>query len=153
MDLLLAKLISGPGMFHVETSVSYTTSLPGNVVYITARFKYEEVPTTFIIGDGKSYGGYFNGPLEGGFSYSYAMRSYSVGKSNQVGCDNKSKMLLFCTISFLHRFYLAPAQIYIFLLVSWSFLYNTTRSSHYCNTIVVRCNLKISASNLNCISL
>ena len=146
VDFLLAKVISGPGIFHIETPVSYTTSLPGNVVYITARFKFEEVPTTFVIGDGKSYGGYFNGPLEGGFAYSYALRSYSVSVSKQVGCAYIRKFLLFCTISFLHRFSLAPAQIYIFLSVSLSFLSNTTSSSYYCNAIV-RCNLAISTQD------
>jgi hypothetical protein len=77
------KLTSGTGLFH-GTPMNYTNSFAGTLFYITARFKYEEIPNTFIIGDEKWYGGYFNGPLERDFPYLYALRSYSVTKSNRI---------------------------------------------------------------------
>jgi hypothetical protein len=83
VDLLIVKLTSGTGLFH-GTPMNYTNSFAGTLFYITARFKYEEIPNTFIIGDEKWYGGYFNGPLERDFPYLYALRSYSVTKSNRI---------------------------------------------------------------------
>jgi hypothetical protein len=83
VDLLLVKLTSGTNLFH-GSPVNYTTSLLGNLLYIAARFKYKEIPSSFTIGDRKWYGGYFNGPLQKDFPYSYALRSYSTTKTNRV---------------------------------------------------------------------
>ena len=85
MDLLVAKMkANNSEIFDNETPDNYNASSPENTLYITARFNYSEVPEIFTIGDGKTYGDYYNGPLERGFMYFYALRSYSQTKDKKV---------------------------------------------------------------------
>ncbi|XP_013775548.1 receptor-type tyrosine-protein phosphatase epsilon-like [Limulus polyphemus] len=55
---------------HVRNMmVSYNSSEEGNLYYTTAKLQPEEIQTNFTIGDGQSYGGFFNAPLKTGENY------------------------------------------------------------------------------------
>ncbi|XP_076349495.1 receptor-type tyrosine-protein phosphatase mu-like isoform X2 [Tachypleus tridentatus] len=55
---------------HVRNMMSgYNSSEEGNLYYTTGKFKPEEVQHNFTVGDGKSYGGFFNAPLKTGENY------------------------------------------------------------------------------------
>ena len=75
-------------MEKVETvSKRSTSSLPDNIVgykeaiangdqyYLAARFEREQVPRKFVLGDGETYGGYNNAPLEPMTKYKVYVRA------------------------------------------------------------------------------
>ena len=85
IELLVAVLgsksnqsLSSSSVFNdVKPDMNYACHVPAlssGAVYIAASFQYDQLPTIFTLGDGRAYGGHFNGPLNSQTSYGYALR-------------------------------------------------------------------------------
>lgn len=88
VHVLVAKLPFGGRAadvdFDVPSPENYSTTIALNTPYIAAQFDYYSLPDTFIIGDSKMHGGYLNGPLQRGYVYASAVRSYTIRDHEQV---------------------------------------------------------------------
>ncbi|XP_062594902.1 receptor-type tyrosine-protein phosphatase F-like isoform X2 [Saccostrea cucullata] len=61
--------------FYADTMPS---SYPARNVYIAAKFKADQLPEEFTLGDGVEYGGFTNRPLEVDNTYRVFLRAYTV---------------------------------------------------------------------------
>ncbi|XP_056019779.1 receptor-type tyrosine-protein phosphatase F-like isoform X15 [Ostrea edulis] len=66
------------------TNTFYADPMPSNFparnVYIAAKFKADQLPDEFTLGDGVEYGGFTNRPLDVDFTYRVFLRAYTVEK-------------------------------------------------------------------------
>lgn len=53
----------------------YSAVLEPGQVYVSAQLGYDTFIAQFVLGDGHTYGGYFNGPLKPAQSYACALRA------------------------------------------------------------------------------
>ncbi|XP_048762556.1 tyrosine-protein phosphatase Lar-like isoform X5 [Ostrea edulis] len=82
-------LQKGPQDFKEEEF--YADPMPSNFparnVYIAAKFKADQLPDEFTLGDGVEYGGFTNRPLDVDFTYRVFLRAYTVEKTLYKSSD------------------------------------------------------------------
>lgn len=71
------------------------SNFPARNVYIAAKFKADQLPDEFTLGDGVEYGGFTNRPLDVDFTYRVFLRAYTVEKV----CYHDSKSMVSSNIS------------------------------------------------------
>lgn len=85
VQLLVASLKPGQavdeGNFENANTRRYSAALEAGQVYVGAQLEYDAFIPQFTLGDGNTYDGYFNGPLQPGQWYACALRA--VVKSQQ----------------------------------------------------------------------
>lgn len=88
VHLLIASLAPGEDVASIDVDVPspsrYSDRISHWEVYVTAQFKYNAIPSLFTVGNGRTYGGYFNGPLVPNTRYAYALRAYSLSPGKKV---------------------------------------------------------------------
>ena len=57
--------------------------------YIAAELSKQMVTDNFVVGDGNTYGGYYNGPLETGAMYNVRVGSVSSGNGMVGGLERR----------------------------------------------------------------
>ena len=63
--------------FMTKEVGNFTSRPASESPYVAAQFEFESFPNSFIIGDGRLYGGYWNAPLQPGRRYAVAVKSLS----------------------------------------------------------------------------
>ena len=71
ISIVKRQASSGPcGMSHIQLRRDYFAALKnGDDCYIAAEFLSVERDQLFIVGDNKTYGGFYNAPLQRGETY------------------------------------------------------------------------------------
>ena len=57
--------------------------------YIAAELSKQMVTDNFVVGDGNTYGGYYNGPLETGATYEISVGSVSRGNGTVCSLERR----------------------------------------------------------------
>eukprot|EP00118_Oscarella_pearsei_P023283 m.275784 g.275784 ORF g.275784 m.275784 type:complete len:1931 (+) comp40604_c0_seq9:2253-8045(+) len=96
IDLLVAPLASETESINFDTfseNTQYSDNQLAGTIYVAARFQSrQDFPTEFILGDGREYGGFTNGPLKAGTTYAYALRVSSASDNNLVTVSDPLKI-------------------------------------------------------------
>ena len=85
-ELATIKRATTDELADILNAPSYNQSR-GNKPYLTAKLQGKDLGQPFTVGDGKTYGGVYNGPLAKGKSYSIIYGAFDgngVSKKNSV---------------------------------------------------------------------
>jgi hypothetical protein len=80
------------------------SNFPARNVYIAAKFKADQLPDEFTLGDGVEYGGFTNRPLDVDFTYRVFLRAYTVERVRSVKRRNCDVKLYFDSQIFLRAY-------------------------------------------------